>query len=360
MIKRLDLYLISRFLLALMVVTVATGATIIVINMVEELRDFIDNQVPILSILEYYLYFGGWVVKSFLPMFIMLSALFSVTSLARKAEILAMKASGISLWRIALPLLITTLILAAGHFYYSEYIFPAANQKRLEIKEFTIEKRSRHKFTRVRDLNRQIEPGYFFTISSFNVARREGADFRLYRTSNRQLSRVVIAKKLIFDEYLWKAIDGTSRDFDEMGNTAFNHFDTLIVPDIVESPDDFAQRMGKPEDMGLDELKRYIELMKRTGGPYLHESVDLKMKYAYPVSSVIILFICIPFAANPRRGSIAVAIATGASIALVYFVLLRISQSAGYNAKIPEYVAAWGINAMFFVIGLISMWRAPK
>lgn len=360
MIKRLDLYLITRFLTALVVVIVATGATIIVINMVEELRDFIDNKVPILSILEYYLYFTGWVLKSFLPMFVMLAALFSITSLARNAEILAMKASGISLYRIALPLLVTTILLAGGHFFYNEYIFPDANKKKLEIKEFTIEKRSKQRFTRVRNLYRQIEPGYFYTISSFNVARREGSDFRLYLTSNRQLRRIVTSKKLIFDDYLWQAIGGTERDFDEAGNTTFAHFDTLIIADIKDTPDDFARRMGKPEDMGLDELKRYIALMKRTGGPYLRESVDLKMKYAYPASSVIILFICIPFAANPRRGGVAVAIATGASIALVYFVLMRISQSAGYNAKIPEYVAAWGINGLFFVIGIILMWRAPK
>lgn len=360
LIKRLDLYLISRFLLALVVVIVATGATIVVINMVEELRDFIDNRVPILSILEYYLYFAGWVLKSFLPMFVMLAALFSVTSLARKAEILAMKASGVSLYRIALPLMITTIFLAGGHFFYNEYIFPEANKKKLEIKEFTIEKRSKQRFTRVRNLYRQIEPGYFYTLSSFNVARREGSDFRLYLTSNRQLKRIVTSKKLIFRDYLWQAVDGTSRDFDEVGNTNFAHFDTLIIADIEESPDDFARRMGKPMDMGIDELRRYIALMKRTGGPYLRESVDLKMKYAYPASSVIILFICIPFAANPRRGGVAIAIASGAGIALAYFVLMRLSQSAGYNAKIPEYVAAWGINGLFFVIGLISMWRAPK
>ena len=360
MIKRLDRYLISRFLTALFVVIVATGVTIVIINMVEELRDFIDNSVPILSILEYYAYFAGWVLKSFLPMFVMLAALFSVTSLARKSEILAMKASGVSLYRIALPLVVTTIFLAMGHFYYNEYIFPEGNKKKLEIKEFTIEKRSKHRFTRVRNLYRQIEPGYFYTISSFNVSRREGSDFRLYKTTNRQLTRIVTSKKLIFHEYLWQAVDGTQRKFDEMGNTTFGQFDTLIIADIEESPDDFARKMGKPEDMGIDELQRYIDLMKRTGGPYLRESVDLKMKYAYPVSSVIILFICIPFAANPRRGGVAVAIATGAMIALTYFVLMRLSQSAGYNSKIPEYVAAWGINGLFFVIGVISMWRAPK
>ncbi len=360
MIKRLDRYLITSFLLSLAVVIIATGATIIVINMVEELKDFVDNSVPIFSILEYYIYFGGWVIKSFFPMFVMLAVLFSVTGLARKNEILAMKASGVSLFRIALPLLVMTSILALGHFYYNEYIFPEANKRRVEIKEFTIERHSKQRYTRVRNLYRQIEPGYFFTVANFNIARQEGSDFRLFKTTNRQLTRNVLSKKLIFRDFLWQAVEGSERRFDSAGNISFVEFDTLIINDIQENPDDFGRRMGKPQDMGIVELQRYIDLMKRTGGPFKRESVDLKMKYAFPVASVIILFICIPFAANPKRGGPAVAIATGATIALTYFVLLRILQSAGYNGKIPEYAAVWGINAIFMVIGLISMWRAPK
>ena len=121
----------------------AIGLTIVVINMVEELRDFIDHDVSLLQILEYYTYFGGWVVKSFTPMFVLLATLFSVSILTRKNEILAMKASGRSLYRLTLPFAIVALLIAIGHFYYNEYIFPPANQRKLEIKNFTIEKKSR-------------------------------------------------------------------------------------------------------------------------------------------------------------------------------------------------------------------------
>ncbi|HQL24614.1 MAG TPA: LptF/LptG family permease, partial [candidate division Zixibacteria bacterium] len=112
-VKKLDRYLLKSFLLALVVVTVAVGLTINVINIIEELRDFIDNDVPVASIAEYYLYFGGWVVKSFLPMFVLIASLFSVSMFARRNEILAMTASGISLYRIALPYLAVAAALSA-------------------------------------------------------------------------------------------------------------------------------------------------------------------------------------------------------------------------------------------------------
>ena len=360
MLKKIDQYLLKFFFISLFVVILAIGFTIIVINMVEELRDFIDHQVPFLQILEYYVYFGGWVVKAFFPVFVLLAALFSISMLARRNEILAMKASGLSLYRIAYPLLVIVLLLSLGHFYYNEYIYPPANKKRLEIKEFTIEKRSAQRYKRVRNVYRQIEPGYFYTIASFNVDRSEGTDLKIYKTSENKLSQIITASQIIFRDHSWLARDGIVRVFDDSTGETFTQFATMNIPDIKDKPIDLSKKMGKPEDMGLDELKSYIDLMKRTGGPYIREAIDFKMKYSYPLSSFIVLLISIPFASNPRRGGIAVSFAVGALIALVYFVLLRIFQSAGYNEKIPEWLSIWGVNGLFFLIGAVAMIKARK
>ena len=360
MIKTIDKYLLKYFFLSLLAVTMAVGLTIVVINMVEELRDFIDHKVPLLSILEYYFYFAGWVLKSFTPMFVMLAVLFSFSILARRREILAMKACGLSLYRLAVPFVVVTLLISVGHFYYNEYIFPQANKKRLEIKEFTIERHSRSAHTKVRNVHRQISPGYFYMIAHFDVDRREGRDFKLYRTVENRLEEIVTAERIVYDKYLWHAIDGVRRTFKDGVTEMFVEFDSLIVADVKDEPADLGKWIGKPEDMGLEELKRYIDLMKRTGGPYVRESVDLKLKYSFPLASFIVILICIPFASNVGRGGIAISFATGALIALVYFILFRVMQSSGYNGKIPEDLAAWGVNGFFFVVGIILVLKARK
>jgi lipopolysaccharide export system permease protein len=360
MIKKLDRYLLGHFLVALAVVTVSIGLIIVVINMVEQLRDFIDNKVPALTVLEYYGLFAGWTVKAFTPMFVMLATLFSFSVLSKRLEILAMKASGRSLWRIALPIWIVTLLICAGHFYYNEFIFPPANKKRVEIKEFVIERRSRQTFTSVNNVYRQISPGNFYTASKFSVERQEGIDFKLYKTRNNDLMQMVLAEKLLYRDYRWRAIDGIVRNFNDTAEQSFFRFDTLALPEIKDEPADLARRLGKPEDMGLRELERYINLMKRTGGPYLREMIDLKIKYAFPLTSFIVTLVCIPFAANPRKGGIAVSFAVGALIALAYFVLFRILQSAGANEKLPQEIAVWGVNGLFFLVGLVVMFSARK
>lgn len=360
MLKRLDRYLLKYFFLSLLVVTIAAGLTITVINMVDMLRHFVDKHTPFLTVVEYYVYFAGWVLKSFLPLFVLLASLFSVSILARRHEIMAMKASGVSLYRITAPLLVVAGLLSIGHFFYNEYLFPAANKKRVEMKEFVIENKSRQAASAVRNLYRQIHPGYFYTIGSFNSVRKEGSDFKLYHTEQNRVIRVVTSERIAYRDFQWLAIRGFERNFDSAAHESFAQFDTLVIPDIVDTPDELAKRLGKPEDMGLNELKRYIDIMKRTGGPYAHESLDLKMKYSYPATSVIVVLICVPFAANPRRGGVAASFAAGALIALTFFVLFRVSQSAGYNEKMSQDVAAWGVNGLFLVVGILFMLRARK
>lgn len=360
MIKKIDQYLLKYFFLSLLTVTAAIGLTIVVINMVEELRDFIDHDVPVRSILEYYVYFAGWVLKSFVPMFVLLALLFSVSILARRREILAMNTSGLSLFRLTAPLAVVALAIVAAHFYYNEYVYPPANQKRLELKKFTIEKRSRTSLTHVSNVRRQISPGHFYTMASFDVDRRSGRDFKLYKTVGNRLVEFTTADRIVYDSYVWQAFNGIRRTFTDSAKGGFTSFDSLIIVAIRDEPEDLAKRIGKPEDMSRDELRNYIDLMKRTGGPYLRESVDLEIKYAFPLASFIVVLISIPFASRARHGGVAISFAAGALTALIYFVLFRIAQSSGYNGKIPVVLAAWGVNGLFFITGLILMFKARK
>jgi len=359
MFKVLDRYLLRYFILSLITVTVGIGVLIVVINMVEELRHIIDNKTPFVLVLTYYLYFAGWVIKTFLPVFVLLAALISIGILARRNELLAMKASGLSLYRIAAPLMVFCFLLSVGHIYYNEFIFPKANQKRVEIKEYTIRKRSQKRRLTTTNIYRQVDKNLFYTINAYNIKKMEGSDIKLYRSKDDKLAELITGKKIRYTESNWMLYDGVRRIFSE-SDERFVVFDSLPVPFIKELPSDFEVPLGKPEDMGYAELEHYINTMKRTGGPYIRELVDLKLKLSYPLSSFIVILICIPIASNPRRGGIAVSFAQGAGIALLYFVAFKIVQSFGYSEKLPPDIAAWLINGVFLIIGLTIMLRARK
>ena len=359
MIKVIDRYLLKYFLTSFLVVIVAFSLLIVVINMVEELRDFIDNHILLSQVVTYYIYFIGWIWKSFLPVFVLLAALISVGMLARRNELLAMKTSGISLYRIAAPLLIFAFLLSIAHIYYNEFLFAEPNKKRVEMKEYTIKNRSKEAALSARNIYRQVNQNLFFVIGSYNVARQEGADIKLYRSEANKLSELITARRIRYTPRGWMLYDGVKRMFADT-NESFAPFDSLPAEYIKDKPADFEVPIGKPEDMGYRELARYIDLMKRTGSPYRRELVDLKLKISYPLSSFIVILICVPIASNPKRGGIAVSFALGTGIALLYFVAFKITQSFGYNEKLDPDLSVWLINAVFLLIGLFILVRTRK
>jgi lipopolysaccharide export system permease protein len=359
MLKVLDRYLLKYFIIALLLVTFGIGLLILVINMIEELQRFVDNDVPMKEIIIYYVYFAGWILKSFLPVFVLLAALISIGILARRNEILAMKASGISLYRIAAPFLIFTFLLSIAHIYYNEVIYAEANKKRVEIKEYTIQKRPSREKKTVRNIYRQVDKDFFYTIASYNAATMEGREIRLYRSDQDRLIELITAQRIDYGSKGWVLHDGIKRIFHD-STESFDQFDSMAVSYIKEKPSDFEIPLGKPEDMSYSELSHYIKMMKRTGGPYQRELVDLRLKLSYPFSSFIVILICVPIASNPKRGGIAISVALGTGIALLYFVCFKITQSFGYNERLEPDVAAWTINVIFLVAGLLIMWKTRK
>ena len=359
MIKTLDRYILTNFLSVLIVIALGFGVLIIAINMVEELRHFIDHEVPLGDIMIYYVYFAGWIVKSFLPVFVLLAALTSVGILAQKNEILAMKAGGVSLYRIAAPIMIFTFFLSIGHIYYNEYVYPPGNKKRVEMKEYTIKKRSHKGDSSISNIYRQVDNNIFFVIQGYDVPRKVGTIVKIYRSKDNKLAELISAEKIRYTSRNWMLYNGVRRYFGDSTET-FETFDTLSAAYIKDKPSDFEKPLGKPEDMGYDELKYYIDVMKRTGAPYRRELVDLKFKISYPFASFIVILICIPLASNPKRGGIAISFAVGSGIAMVYFVSFKVIQSLGYGGKLHPDVAAWLINGIFLLIGLIIMLRARK
>jgi lipopolysaccharide export system permease protein len=357
--KVLDRYLLKYFLLSLILVSFCIGLLIVAINMVEELQQFVDHQIPITDIVTYYIYFAGWIVKSFLPVFVLLAALISIGILARRNEILAMKASGISLYRIAAPILIFTFLLSIGHIYYNEVIYADANKRRVEIKEYTIKKRSIKGKKTTRNIYRQVNKDFFYTIVSYNVPKMEGHNVRLYRSHKDRLVELITARRLHYTSRGWMLYEGVKRIFNDTTET-FTEYDSLLAAYIKEKPSDFEIPLGKPEDMAYRELEHYINMMKRSGGPYRRELVDLKLKLSYPLSSFIVILICVPIASNPKRGGIAISVALGTGIALLYFVCFKVTQSFGYNERLHPDLAAWLMNGIFFITGIMIMLKARK
>ena len=112
--------------------------------------------------------------------------------------------------------------------------------------------------------------------------------------------------------------------------------------------------------MGYRELAGYIEVLKKTGSSYTRELVDLKTKISFPFTCFIVMFISIPLASNPKRSGVAMSFAIASGVSLLYFVIFKVIQSLGYSGKLDPNLAAWMINIVFLMIGMVIFARSHK
>jgi lipopolysaccharide export system permease protein len=323
------------------------------------LEEIVDSAASFKDVMLYYVYFIPWVYKIVAPASVLLAGLFSIGLLARNNEILAMKSAGISLYRIAFPILVFTFLLSIGNFYFNEELLPFATRERNRIKQGELEKKKRRRGAILYNLSKQGVGGYIYHFKTFRPDRKEAKTCLVQRFERDSLKELFSGERMRYDDGRWIIYDGVHRNFTP-GDEHFEKFDSLVLDQCRERPEEFEKYRGKPEDMGYRELAGYIQVLDKTGATFTRELVDLKIKMSFPLTSFIVIFICIPMAANPKRSGVAVSFAIAAGISLGYFVIFKITQSLGYSGKLPPDAAAWSINIVFLVIGMIIFFRSHK
>jgi len=358
-IRTLDRYLLTRFILTLILAVGAIMLIGLIVDLVENLEEIVDNAASAKDVLLYYLYFLPWIYKITVPAAVLLAGLFSIGLLAKNNEILAMKSAGISLYRIALPLLVFTFLLSVANFFFNEEILPYTNRERNEIKKGTVERKSNREGSVIYNLSKQGEGGYIYFFELYRPVKREAKNVFVQRFERDSLVDSYRGDLMTYNLGYWTIYNGTHRSFAGRQET-YTRFDSLRLTDCHEKPEEFDKYRGKPEDMGYRELAGYIDVLKKTGSPYTRELVDLKIKLSFPFTSFIVMFICVPLASNPKRSGVAMSFAYASGVSLVYFVVFKITQSLGYSSKLSPDMAAWSINVAFLLIGLIVFFRSHK
>ncbi len=359
----LDRYIARSFLFTLGFSLFAFISIFLVVDLIENLDKFIDRGTGIDIIGIYYLNFIPFIVVLTLPVAMLLSTLFSLGLLARNFELTAMKANGISLYRIIAPALIIGLFVSAALFFIGDEIVSESNRRKSEIKAEYLDRRSLESKAITTDLFVEGSNGAIYYLANYDPNKRVGANILIQRIAGDRVTESIEAEKMRYIESGWIAENGTRRVF--MADTAttpntFERFDKLILTDFDEPPEAFEKLKVSPSDMTFTELKKLIALKKRLGKDVARETVELHLKVSFPLINFIIVMLGAPLASSPRKSGAAVGFAAAIAISFIYFTIIRACQSLGQNHQLPPELAAWLGNILFFSVAIVLMLRAHK
>ena len=357
--KILDRYISRRFLGVLLFSLVAFISIFIIVDLVEKLDAFIDQDVPKFIILKYYIFSLPYIIVLTLPVAMLLSSLFSIGNMARQNEIVAMKSAGISLYRILAPLFIIAFLISAGALVFGEYVLPKATEEKEYLNDEYLEKHRQRWRKRINNVYARDAQNRIISMRYYDTVRDIGHTVSIRSFDGKEIKSRIDARKIVWEDSVWVLYEGYQRTFNGDRETA-KPFTSLVLRDENLRPDDFGKLLKKPEEMSYGELKAFIEEVKRNGSDPDRWLVDLYLKLSIPFANFIIVLFGAPLASVKRRGGAATGFGISLAIVFIYFGIVKTAQTMGHTGLLPPLLSAWIANAIFGIAGIVVLLKTKK
>jgi LPS export ABC transporter permease LptG len=301
------------------------------------------------------------------PLAVLIAVLVTFGVLNRNSEIIAMKATGISLYRLVVPIVAISAILAVSLFLFDEFYLPQANRRQEALRNII---KGRPPQTVLHPEQKWIfgqphpgEPARIFYYQFFDPDLNEFANLSVFEfdPSTFALTRRIFAARVFWSPETgsWSFQNGWQRDIEGTNTTEFREFKQTSFSEIHEDPGYFKKDPRQSQEMNFDQLDRYIGDLTQSGFDTMKLRVALWHKLAYPLITVIMAVLAIPFALSMgRRGSLT-GIAVAIGVALAYFVVDGLFTNLGNVNYLPAVLAAGASDILFGLVGGYLLLRTP-
>jgi hypothetical protein len=356
----LDIYILSEFLFyfALWLASFVTMA--LIYNFFELLSDVIKNQIALTKVFTYLFFLTPKLIYDLLPISVLVSVLVTFAILTKNNEVTAFKASGVSVRRLGLPVLVASALLSAGLFGFDYLYVPEANMKqdalRNEIKGKPVQTYQRKNQKWIYGNGSRI-----FYYRRFDDEQNTMLGVSVYELDPKTfaLRREISAARAQWQPELnkWIFQDGWARDLRGTTETRFDAYQATTFSELNETPNWFIQEVKQDKQMNYQELQNYIGDLQKRGFDTVPLRVQLQKKFSVPIFAFIMALISVPFAFMVgNRGAMA-GIGVSIAIGMSYLGIDKFFEQIGNVNHLSPAVAAWAPDALFALAGTYLLLR---
>jgi lipopolysaccharide export system permease protein len=358
MLKKLDIYIMKKFLLTFVLTLGLFTLIIVVFDIAEKLDDFLENNAKINDIIfDYYLNFIPTILNMFSPIFIFISVIYFTSRLASRSEIISMLASGMTYDRILRPYFFMAALLAIFSYALNSWIIPNADKARVKFENEFV--RNKHHSTE--NVHRQIKPDVYLFINHLYLDSN-GTGIILEQFKGDTLISKLYARTIRwnYNESTWTLGSYMSREYLDNGDqivTKGRSMDTLIE----FNPENFFRRPEDINSFSKRELDEFIAAEKSRGA----ENVDFLLtekhrRVSVPFATFILTFIGVCVSSRKSRGGIGLHLLMGLLLSIAYLFVYQVFITYGNSGIIPPAITVWITNILFALIGYYIYRKAPK
>jgi lipopolysaccharide export system permease protein len=346
----LDRYLVRGFLRVFFLTLLCSTSLFLIVDCFDRLGTFLDAGAPLSTVLRYFFYAAPLSVSRMVGFATLFSTLFSLGTLARTQEITAMRSSGLSIQRIALPLLMLSMVICLVTFLWNEGLVPIFAHRASMIYKVEIKNKQQQSLFGTRDIWIRGE-GSFINVDNFNTTSRvlEGVTiFQLERDFS--LKALLQIPNVRWTGKQWENKQATEWRFLPDGKLQSQR--VTASPPVTETPEDLKLLARDAEEFSYFDLQKQIGDMQSKGMDTRAYQVDLQTKLAMPLLAPLMILLAIPFALKKQIAGVALSFGIAIVIGFGYWVLSAFCISLGHGGALTSWVAAWLPNAIFTLVGI--------
>lgn len=355
--RPLDRYVFIEFWKIFLTTAFGFPILLVVIDLTDHLEGFLQKGKSASQIAMSYVYFVPESMFLVLPAAVLFATVFTIGSLTRHSEITAAKASGLSFYRLILPILLaagmaTGLDLGIGE------VMPETTKRRNAL----LEPETAHTlFSQRYNFAFAGEEGRVYKVAEINTISGRARSIQIERKgSGPEYPTYIIAADLaVWDSTtgVWTLSKGEVTTVSDTGHTFAVHFDSLRDPLFRERPIDLLARSPDPREMRYRELTRYVAAQQRSGSNQDKNRVELALKIAVPFTCLIIALFGAPLATSTQRGGTAFGVAVSLGTTVIFLLMVQLTKAIGGKGVITPELAAWLPGAIFALVGLVLLVR---
>ncbi len=331
----------------------------IVVNLAEKIGKILENEVPLIEVLIYYMNFTIYFTNLLFPLFLFLSVIWFTSKLANNTEIIAFLSSGVSFWRFLRPYLIGATIVCIGALILSMYLAPSASKGFNEFKYSYLKKGAQVQETQ--DVYRQINDAEYIYASNFHPATKSARNFTLEHFDGNKMLFKLSASRLQYidstDNYKLTNVD--NRIIGEGQDEIYHQrsLDTILPFEF----DELTPVSYIAETLNHKELSNFIEQERRRGSGNMNRYLVVAYKrWSLPVSAFILTVIAVAVSSRKRRGGMGVNLALGITLAFVFIFFDKVFGTMAEQSTFSPLIAVWFPNFTFGILAIYLLYNAKR
>jgi len=341
-----------------------------------DLNDLQENKLRAGDIVEYYVVKSPEFLVEVLPIALLLALLYTLTSLSRHHEITAIRAAGVSLWRLSAPYFVVGFLASAALFVMNEFWVPdsAERAEHILVRRVRSQEKSPDRDL-VRDLGfSNARDGRTWFVGVYHLQTAEMLNLQINWTLADGSRRRLYADRAARTNDVWTLFN--VREFREAAGTNAQPVPglqaaVLAMPELTETPEEIESeikisrrlarsiRKARQADLPISEILDYLRFHPNpleADRSWLY--TKLHGRLAVPWTCVVVVLIAIPFGAASGRRNVFVGVASSIFLCFGFFVLLQLGLALGAGGKLPAWLGAWLPNLVFGTVGLWMTARA--